>query len=174
MKQATQITLTPRQRIQLENWVDNKAGSSHRLVERCRIVLLSADGLNNEEIGRELGVDRQRVRRWRVRWSAEFERLAGAEVKGATNRDFSAVLFSVLGDKPGRGRKPVFTAEQVAQLIALACEPPEDSGLPVTHWTPKELATIAMERGIFESISPRHVDRILKGGRSDRTKASTG
>jgi len=174
MKQAMSITLTEREQAQLEKWVDAKAHSSHRLVERCRIVLLSADGTSNAEIGRILGVDRQRTRRWRKRWAASAIRLAKAEAKGATNRDYAALMLSVLDDKAGRGCKPTFTAEQISQLIALACESPEDSGLPVTHWTPKELAMVAMERGLFKSISPRHVDRLLKGGRSDPTKASIG
>jgi len=52
----------------------------------------------------------------------------------------------------------------VAQIISLACEKPEDSGLPVSHWTPPELAREAAKRGIVESISPRQVDRFLKGG----------
>jgi hypothetical protein len=43
-------------------------------------------------------------------------------------------------------------------------EPPEDSGIPVTHWTPDELAKEAIKRGIVESISARHLDRLLKRG----------
>jgi len=161
---ATQITLTNRQRQQLEKWVGSKADSPYRLVERSRIILLAADGVKNQHIGDQLGVDRQRVRRWRARWASASARLLEAESKKASSRDYAALLLSILSDASGRGRKPVFTAEQIAQLIALACEPPEDSGFPVTHWTPKELATTAMERGIFESISPRHADRLIKGG----------
>ncbi len=72
------------------------------------------------------------------------------------------------------GVPPKFTAEQLTQIIAVACEEPEESGRPVTHWTPRELTEEVIQRGIVESISPRHIDRILKGGISAHTRASTG
>jgi putative transposase len=49
--------------------------------------------------------------------------------------------------------------------VALACEPPDLSHRPISHWTPRELADEARKRGIVESISPRHVGRFLKSGR---------
>lgn len=174
MRPARQITVTDRQRAQLEKWSENKAKSPYRLIERCRIIIMSADGVRNKEQGRILGVNPQRVRRWRKRWAESSDLLVEAEGKEASNKDFAMLLLSVLNDKSGRGRKPSFTAEQVSRLIGLACESPEDSGRPVTHWTPKELAAEAIERGIFETISPRHADRLLKGGRSDLTNVSTG
>ena len=67
-----------------------------------------------------------------------------------------------------------FTAEHLTQIIAVACEQPEECGRPVTHWTPRELTDEVIKRGIVETISPRHVDRFLKGGISARTRASTG
>ncbi len=64
-----------------------------------------------------------------------------------------------------------FTAEQVTQSIAVACEPPEESGRRETHWSPRELADEVVQRGIVDSISRRHVDRFLKGGlRSHKTQ----
>jgi hypothetical protein len=50
--------------------------------------------------------------------------------------------------------------------MALACEDPQASSLPISHWTPKELANEAIRRGIVSSISPRSVGRFLKGGQS--------
>jgi hypothetical protein len=67
-----------------------------------------------------------------------------------------------------------FSAEQIAGLIALACEPPADSGLPVSHWTPPELAREAVKRGLVQSISPRQVDRFLAPRTCDRTRVNTG
>jgi hypothetical protein len=56
--------------------------------------------------------------------------------------------------------------------VALACENPrEESGRPITHWTPPELADEAVKRGIVESISPRSVGRFLGRGGSE---ASSG
>jgi hypothetical protein len=36
------------------------------------------------------------------------------------------------------------------------------------------VADEAVKRGIVKSISPRHVDRVLKGGISARIKVATG
>ncbi len=59
---------------------------------------------------------------------------------------------------------PTFSAEQVVQIVALACEPPPDSDRPVSHWTPRELAEEAVTRHIVPTISPRSVGRFLKRG----------
>lgn len=174
MGKAVEITLSNKQRAILEKWIRHKAGTSQRLFERCQIILLCAEGLSNSELGRRLGVDRQRPRRWRKRWADSVERLAAAALEGVSDKDLAKMLADILTDAPRAGVKPKFTAEQLTQLIALACEPPEESGRPVTHWTPPELADEAARRGIVESISPRHVDRLLKGGISVRTRASIG
>ena len=72
------------------------------------------------------------------------------------------------------GAPPKFTPEQITAIIALACEHPSQSGVPVSHWTPPELAREAIKRGIVESISPRQVDRFLAKRTCDRTRASIG
>jgi hypothetical protein len=174
MGRAVEITVSDRQRGILEKWVLNKAGTPYRLVERCRIILLSAEGLSNTEQGRRLDVDRQRARRRRTRWASNEERLAAAEQEGATDKDLAKLLSSLLEDDGRSGTPSKFTAEQLTQIIAVACELPEESDRPVTHWTPSELADEVKQRGIVESISPRHVDRVLKGGISAHTRASTG
>jgi putative transposase len=48
--------------------------------------------------------------------------------------------------------------------MALACEDPQATGRPVSHWSPRELADEAVHRGIVARISPRTVGRFLKGG----------
>ena len=65
---AVEVTVSERQRAILDKWMRNKADTPYRLVERSRIILLSADGVSNAEQGRLLNVDRQRPRRWRRRW----------------------------------------------------------------------------------------------------------
>jgi putative transposase len=171
---AVSILVSERQRAILERWQKNKAGTSAQLIERCSLILLAADGVSNTEQGRLLGVDRQRARRWRTRWAENQERLAVAEREGASDRDLANLLRELLSDEPRPGAPPTFTAEQLAQIIAVACEPPEESGRPVTHWTPRELVDEVVKRGIVETISPRHVDRILKGGISAHIRPSTG
>lgn len=144
------------------------------MVERSRIILMSAQGVSNIDQARRLDVDRQRTRRWRTRWVVNEERLAEAERAGASDKDLAKLMASLLADNERPGVPPKFTAEQLTQLIGLACEAPEQSGRPVTHWTPPELADEMIKRGIVESISPRHVDRILKRGVCDRIRASIG
>ena len=143
------------------------------MVERCRIVLLSAEGLSNETQADELGIDRQCVRRWRHRWAKARPALDTAEQRKASTKDLEKLIIGILDDDRC-GAPPKFTPEQITGIIALACESPADSGIPISHWTPPELAREAVKRGIVESISPRQVDRFLTKRTCDRTRASTG
>jgi hypothetical protein len=135
---------------------------------------MSTEGQRNLHQAAALGVDRQRVRRWRGRWAAGQERIAAAEAEGASDKDLQAIIVGVISDQPRCGGPLTFKPEEVATIIALACEPPSDSGLPVSHWTPPELAREAVKRGIVKSISPRQVDRFLARRTCDRTRASIG
>ena len=148
--------------------------SPQQMVERCRIVLLSADGRDNLDQADVLGVDRQRVRRWRYRWAQTRAALADAEEEGASDKDLEKLNLSVLADDEGSGAPPKFTPEQTAAIVALACEQTAESGLPVSHWTPPELAREGIKRKIVESISPRQVDGFLATRTSGRTRVSTG
>jgi putative transposase len=167
------ITLSTRQQKLLERLARSKK-ASQQLVERCRIVLLSAAGRLNTAQAQQLGVNRQRVRRWRHRWAEESAGLSAAETAGASDADLQGRIVQVLNDGARSGAPAKFSAEQIAGLIALACEPPSDSGLPVSHWTPPELAREAVKRGLVESISPRQVDRFLAQRTCDRTRVNTG
>lgn len=172
-RKAREVTITERQRALLEGWIRNAASTPHRLVDRCRIVLMSADGIGNREQAKRLGIDRQRVRRWRWRWAANQCRLAEAEDE-ASEKDFTVLVVAVLNDFPRPGCPTKFSAEELTQIISVACEPPSDSGRPVTHWTPRELSDEVIKRGIVDQISPRHIDRFLKRGAFGLTKASIG
>ena len=166
--------LSQRQRNLLEKWVRNKADTPHRLIERAHIILMSAEGISNLEQGRRLRVNPQRIYRWRTRWIAAHKHLADAEAEAIKDKDLAVLMAHILDDGYRSGTPPIFTAEQLTQIIAVACEPPVDSNRPVTHWSPRELADEVKKRGIVETISPRHVDRLLKGGISVRTRAGTG
>lgn len=163
---ATPVAVSERQREILQRIVRSKR-SPRELVERARIVLMSSEGRDNPEQARRLGegVDRQRVRRWRNRWAAGEASLAEAEAQEATQKDLENRVLTVLSDNPRSGAPATFTPEQLTRILAVACEPPSDSGVPISHWTPAELAREVIKREIVESISPRHVDRFLKGGR---------
>jgi len=72
-----------------------------------------------------------------------------------------------LSDAPKPGAPARITAEQVCQVMALACEAPEQSGRPVSQWSAREIADEIMARGIIDRISPRHAARLLKRGISN-------
>jgi transposase len=130
---------------------------------RARIVLAAADGLNNAQIVRALGVSRAMVRLWRQRW-----------------RDLTAVPLAHLSvsarleDGPRPGRPARISSQAVCQIVALACELPARSGRPISQWTSRELADEIKSRGILEQISARHAARLLKRGISNPISAATG
>ena len=47
--------------------------------------------------------------------------------------------------------------------MAVACEVPQASNRPVSHWTPRELADEVIKRGMVPTISPRRIGRFFKG-----------
>jgi putative transposase len=159
---APTIVLSPRQRGILES-IARSSATEHRVVERARIILGSADGRLCVDMAAAFSVNSQRVRRWRRRFAEDMGLLASAEAQDVSDADLETLLLDVISDEPKSGGPPKFTPEQFAQLVALACELPSKFGLPVTHWTPGDLAREANKQGIA-SISPRHLGRFLKGG----------
>lgn len=157
-----QVVVTVAQRAVLERVVRAYTTPQH-IAQRARIVLMSAEGRRNVDQAAVLGTDTQRIRRWRRRWADAQPAMAAAEVTEGEDAYVDDLIFDLLRDEQRPGRKPVFTAEQVAQIIGVGCEQPsEESDRPVSHWTPRELADEVIKRGIVVSISPRHVGRILE------------
>jgi putative transposase len=134
-------------------------------MRRARVILAAAMGDQNAPIGRQVGVTRETSRLWRRRWRERREALLAAEVEGG-EAALEAVVRGVLADEPRSGAPATFGPEHVCQIVALACEPPEASGRPITHWTPRELAAEAVQRGIVPGISPSSVGRFVKGSRA--------
>jgi hypothetical protein len=167
-RRAKELELSLTQRRILER-VSRSRTLPQRVVERAKIVVMCDEGLPDAVQARLLNVDPQRPRRWRKRWLAAAAELNEAECAGATDRELEQRIQGMLLDEERSGSPPKFSPEQIAQLISLACEPPEDSGLPTTHWTPTELANEARKRRVVESISPRHLDRLMKSVRASTT-----
>ena len=142
--------------------------SAQRLVRRLTIVLAAASGLNNDPIARHLGLHRSTAQIWRMRWLAAATRLEAAVTTGDDDRLLARLVEDALDDAPRAGAPPTFTAEQVVQIVALACEPPPGSDRPVSHWTPREGADDAVVRSIVSAISPRSVGRFKTRSISNR------
>jgi transposase len=131
------------------------------LVWRIEIVLLAAKGYSNSKIARRVGKDRHTVRLWRARWVEARPVLEAARAKKVSKRELVKLLEAILSDAYRSGAPAKFTAEQLAKVIAVACEPPEQSDRPITHWTARELADEVVKRYIVDSISVRTVGRLL-------------
>lgn len=144
------ITLSDAERLALEKLI--KAHSTEqRLVPRARIILTASTGLNNEQVARELDIGIDMARQWRDRWLL----LQPIPLTDLT-------VEERLQDRYRSGKSSQITADQMCQIIALACEKPEQSERPISQWTGREIADEIMKRGIVASISPRHAARLLK------------
>ena len=159
---AAKVIITERQQEVLQSMVLSRS-CPQGLAHRAEIILLAFDGLNNEAIAERLSCERHGVGIWRRRWQQAFAPLTVIECVEQPSA-LREAIGEVLGDSPRAGCGGKFTAEQIAQLLAVACEPPAQSGRPVSHWTPRELADEVKKRGIVPSISVRHVGRFLKDG----------
>ncbi|HEU4514572.1 MAG TPA: IS630 family transposase [Nocardioidaceae bacterium] len=115
--------------------------SEHRDVVRAKIVLAAAAGETNQVIAAALGLCVDTVRKWRRRFA----------VRGLPGLD----------DLPRSGRPRRFTAVQVAQVKALACTLPAETGLPLSRFSSAALAAEVMARGLVESVSATTVRRWL-------------
>lgn len=143
---ATPLTLTTEQRQELTALIRGHS-TPQKLAERARIIILATDSIGVSETARRLGIWRKTASTWRKRWQAAdtakstADRLSDAQRSGA----------------PGK-----FTPEQICAIIALACEAPQDSNLPISHWSQSEVARQAVKRGIVPSISHGSVGRFFK------------
>ncbi|HET8669280.1 MAG TPA: helix-turn-helix domain-containing protein [Candidatus Saccharimonadales bacterium] len=129
--------------------------TGQQLVLRARIIVSAGQGHSNAQIARALDVHMDTVRLWRQRWQV---------LEAIPLSDLS--IEQRLADLPRPGAPAQITADQRCQIEALACEKPEKSGRPITHWTQREIADELIQRKIVENISPRHAGRLLKRERS--------
>ena len=157
-----QVALSDEARQALEALVRGHQ-TAQQVALRARIILAAADGENNAQLARRLGVEPDTARLWRTRWLA-LAPLPLAELSVAER----------LEDAPRPGGPARISAEQVCRIVALACEVPAQSDRPISQWTGREVADEAITRGIVAAISPRHAARLLKRGTSSRTASATG
>lgn len=131
-----------------------------RLLQRVSVILMAFSGALNVTIAHDVGLGRKQVGLWRRRWQESFAALVAIECR-ETQAELRRAIEDVLSDAPRSGSTGSFTAEQVTQILAVACEPPEQSGRPIDRWTYRELADEVVGRGIVPSISVSQVGRYL-------------
>jgi len=145
---------------QILNQIIRQPTQPQWLVTRSKIIVGAAAGESISQQSRDLGVVRKAVQHWREKWENQREERQAGEATG----QLAETLWQVLHDGYRSGAPATFTAEQVVQIIAVACEDPQHSGYPFSHWTPKEVAQEVIQRRIVSHISPRQVGRFLKRG----------
>jgi transposase len=110
-------------------------------VVRAKIVLLAAAGEQNAAIAERLDVNVDVVSRWRKRFCQEG--------------------LDGLRDRKRSGRPRSFPAEVVAEVKAMACEPPSARAVPLSRWSSAELAAQAVAEGLVVSVAASTVRRWL-------------
>ncbi|MFP4441223.1 MAG: helix-turn-helix domain-containing protein [Chloroflexaceae bacterium] len=160
--QPPAVTLSDEERQELDTRI-RRHTTSQQIAQRARIVVQAADGHTNGQIARNVGLDVDTVRRWRMRWIG---------MQAASLDDLS--VWDCLTDAPRPGRRATITLGQQCQIIALACELPETTGRPITQWTGRERADAIIARGILPTISPRHAGRLVKKEISSLIEFGTG
>ncbi|MHC5718442.1 MAG: helix-turn-helix domain-containing protein [Nostoc sp.] len=141
------LNLSDGERDQLQQLI-NRHNTPQQIALRAKIIVMASEGQNHREIARNLDINRQTARLWRNRW---------LETEG---KELS--IEQRLQDSERVGARPKFSMEQVIELFALACSPPSDYGRPISNWTARELASEIIKLGIIETISVRHVGRLLE------------
>ncbi|MFF4607821.1 helix-turn-helix domain-containing protein [Streptomyces sp. NPDC001339] len=138
---AVPVMLTASER----HWLKKMAyghKTPHQARQRATIVLLATRGRPNARIAMQTRLHVDTVRTWRGR--------------------FAAGGLPVPADRKRSGRPVSFTALQVAEVKALACQLPAGTGAPLSRWSCPELAREVVAQSIAGSISTSAVWRWLR------------
>jgi transposase len=137
---AVPVTLTAAERTTLKERAGG-ATTAYRDRLRALIVLAAARGRDNARIAADLRVAVDTVRKWRGRFAARG--LAG------------------LADLPRCGRPRRISELTRAAVVALACQLPAATGVPLSRWTGPELLAELTRAGVDRELSASSVLRIL-------------
>jgi transposase len=130
MRIAPAIELTSKQRAKLRS-LQKARSSAVRVQERAAIILLAADGLENQEIAHKLGQDKMKVGRWRARYA-------------------QGGLEAILKDKSRPGRIRPLSKAVKSRIVKLTLN---EKPAGATHWS---RTTMAKRVG----VSPSSVGRV--------------
>jgi transposase len=117
MRSAEPIILSSEERSTIDSWSTGRS-FPYRLVQRARIIRMASDGVQNQDISKELRISRPTVQLWRQRFLSL--RLPGLEK-----------------DAPRPGRKPRIQQRKINAIIeaTLQATPPN-----ATHWSTRSMA----------------------------------
>jgi len=152
------IKLSESEKEELEKII-RKQTTAQNIAKRARIILMAnSEEYTNREIAKYVGINENELTKWTKRWV------------NTPKKD----IEKILEDKPRSGRPATITAEQWCKIMALACEKPENHGVPITHWSHSTLTAEIIKQGIVESISYTHVGNFLKKSNCNLTEVSIG
>ena len=151
LPRAVPVTLAAAERTTLSKRARG-AKTAHRDRLRAQIVLAAARGRDNAGIAAGLRITADTVRKWRGRFAARgLDGLAGL---------------------PRSGRPRRISELTRAAIVALACQLPATTGVPLSRWTGPELLAEVTRAGTGDELSVPSVRRILAKLRS--SPGSTG
>ncbi len=130
MRVARPVILSPDQKEALEARTRARRAPA-RIVERARIVLLAASGMQNKRIAAQLGVTPEKVARCR-------------------NRSLDGGLGALDKDAPRPGRTPVISPAKIQEVVRRTTQEKPDNA---THWSTRTMAAAA-------GVSEKSVRRI--------------
>jgi transposase len=140
LPRAVPVRLTAAERTTM-NKRARGATTAHRDRLRAQIVLAAARGRDNARIAADLRITVDTVRKWRGRF-------AGRGLDGLT-------------DLPRSGRPRRISELTRAAVVALACQLPAATGVPLSRWTGPELLAEVTRAGPDDALSASSVLRIL-------------
>ena len=126
-RHADRIMLSEEERSTLQKWLRSPS-QEQRMVERARIVLMGADGMENKSIAAELDIPEMKVGRWRKR--------------------FAENGLDGLRDEARTGRKRIYGHDERLQLVNEILRPPEKE----THWSTRRLSGLFSKYGDVLSL----------------------
>lgn len=151
MNKPKALLLKPEHKAELEKLL--KSGMTPVIIaQRAKILLSKANGMSNEAIAEELGINVRTVLLWCNKYA---------------NRTDDETLDKLLNVSKGRGCKEEITGEAKTWLLSIACMKPKDLGYAAETWTTKALTQhirkAAAQEGYdrLTTISESGVYRIL-------------
>jgi transposase len=117
MRVARPVKLNPEQRSALEQYARARSMPA-RLVERARIVLRAADGLQDKQIAEELSITPEKAARWR-------------------NRFLDGGLNALRKDAPRPGGPRTISDRRIAQVVEKTTQEKPNNA---THWSTRTMA----------------------------------
>lgn len=119
-----------------------------------------SESKSNKEISGLVNQHVNTVSRWRRRFLKALPKLNSVEKEQPGELD--AVIRDTLSDEKRSGAPSVYTADQRAFIVTVACQDPVDHGFELSHWNLTALRLAVINKGIVDDISVANINRILR------------